>query len=386
MPTTFPTTGFVSRVGLLHPIVQGPFGGGYSSAALVAAVSNAGGLGSFGAHHLGPDAILQTAAAIRALTSKPFALNLWLSNQDPDGANPSSEALRRVHDRLRPYYDELGVEPVEPARRPVLDVEAQAWAVVEARPAVFSVVFGVPSPDLVSACRRRGIVIVGAATTVDEARALEAAGIDAIVASGFEAGGHRPSFLAPAEDSLHGTMALVPLMVRAVRVPVIAAGGIADARGVAAARALGAEAVQIGTAFLACDESAAPALHRARLFDPDAPTILSRVYTGRLARGLRNRLHDDLRDAERLPYPAQGWLVGGLREAALAQGRSDLIPLWAGQAAGLLTHRRATDLMDALTSEPAPLSGRPARRRSTAFAHEHSVTHSAVTGGHVCGY
>lgn len=356
---------FLSRVGLVHPIVQGPFGGGYSSAALVAAVSNAGGLGSFGVHHLRPEAILQTAAAIRALTTKPFALNIWLSNHDPGGADPAPEALRRVHDRLRPHYDELGLEAVEPPRRPIPDVDAQARAVVEARPAVLSVVFGVPSPDLVAACRERDIVIVGAATTVDEARVLEAAGVDAIVASGFEAGGHRPSFLAPAEDSLHGTMALVPLVAQAVRVPVIAAGGIADARGVAAARALGADAVQIGTAFLACEESAAPAIHRKQLFDAHGSgTVLSRVYTGRLARGLRNRLHDDLRNAERLPYPAQSWLIGGLRDAALAQRRSDLISLWAGQAAGLLTHRRAADLMTALTSPPEGSLGRRARRPS----------------------
>ena len=232
MPTS---NTFVTRVGLTSPIIQGPFGGGYSTSDLVAAVSNAGGLGSFGAHHLGPDSILETAAAIRAQTSRPFALNLWASNHDPGGASPDPDAVRRVHDRLRPYFAELGFEPPAPTTRQVHDVEAQAWAVVEARPAVFSVVFGVLSAEVIAACRRRGISVVGAATTVDEARVLEAAGVDAIVASGFEAGGHRPSFLAAAEDSLHGTLALVPRIVDAVGVPVIAAGGIADARGVAAA-------------------------------------------------------------------------------------------------------------------------------------------------------
>jgi nitronate monooxygenase len=368
MPTS---NTLVTRVGLTSPIIPGPFGGGYSASDLVAAVSNAGGLGSFGAHHLGPDSILETAAAIRARTSRPFALNLWASNHDPGGASPDPDAVRRVHDRLRPYFAELGFEPSAPTARQVHDVEAQAWAVVEARPAVFSVVFGVLSAEVIAACRRRGIAVVGAATTVDEARVLEAAGVYAIVATCFEAGGHRPSFLAAAEDSLHGTLALVPRIVDAVGVPVIAAGGIADARGVAAALALGAQAAQIGTAFLACDESGAPAIHRAQLLDAGArtTTVLSRVYTGRLARGIRNRLHDELQGTERLPYPAQGWVIGALREAAIAQGRADLISLWSGQAAGGLTHRHAADLMAALTAPPDTSDpGKAARRPSRTVA------------------
>jgi nitronate monooxygenase len=159
MPTS---NRLVTRVGLTSPIIQGPFGGGYSTSDLVAAVSNAGGLGSFGAHHLGPDSILETAAAIRAQTSRPFALNLWASNHDPGGASPDPDAVRRVHDRLRPYFAELGFEPPVPTARQVHDVEAQAWAVVEARPAVFSVVFGVLSAEVIAACRRRGIAVVGA--------------------------------------------------------------------------------------------------------------------------------------------------------------------------------------------------------------------------------
>ena len=346
------TTPLTQRLSLENPIVLGPFGGGFSTATLTAAVSNAGGLGSFGAHHLPPDRILQTAADIRSLTSKPFALNLWASNHDPGGAAPDRDAVRRVLDRLRPYFDELGIEPPEPATRTLLDVREQAHAVIEARPAVFSIVFGAPAAEIVRECQARDIMLVGAATTADEARALAAAGVDAIVASGFEGGGHRPSFLSPAEDSLHGTMALVPQLASLVDVPIIAAGGIADARGVRAALQLGAQAAQIGTAFLACDESAAPQVHREQLFSPSARwTVLSRIYSGRLARGIRNRLYDELRDADRLPYPAQGWLVGLLRDAAIDQGLADLISLWCGQAAGLLTHRRAADLMAALTAD-----------------------------------
>jgi len=345
------TTELMQRLSLTHPIVLGPFGGGFSTAALTAGVSNAGGLGSFGAHHLPPDRILQAAADIRAQTSRPFAINIWASNHDPGGASPNRDDMRRVLDRLRPYFEELGLEPSDPPTRAVHDVHEQARAVIEARPAVFSIIFGPPPPDIVRECKARDIMLVGAATTPDEAQALAAASMDAIVASGFEAGGHRPSFLAPAEDSLHGTMALVPLLASLVDVPIIAAGGIADARGVTAALRLGAQAAQVGTAFLACDESAAPQIHRDQLFSANARwTVLSRVYSGRLARGIRNRLYDDLREADRLPYPAQGWLIGLIRDAAIEQGRADLISLWCGQAAGLLTHRKAADLMAALIS------------------------------------
>jgi nitronate monooxygenase len=345
------TNALMQRLSLENPIVLGPFGGGFSTAPLTAAVSNAGGLGSFGAHHLPPDRILQAAADIRALTSGPFALNLWASTHDPGGASPDRDAVRRVLDRLRPYFDELGLEPAELPARPVQDFQEQARAVIEARPAVLSVIFGPPHPEIVRECKARDIMLVGAATTPDEARALAAAGMDAIVASGFEAGGHRPSFLAPAEDSLHGTLALVPVLASLTGLPIIAAGGIADARGVAASLGLGAQAAQVGTAFLACDESAAPQIHRDQLFSANARwTVLTRVYSGRLARGIRNRLFDELRDADRLPYPAQGWLIGMLRDAAVEQGRADLISLWCGQAAGLLKHRRAADLMAALTA------------------------------------
>jgi nitronate monooxygenase len=221
--------------------------------------------------------------------------------------------------------------------------------VIEAKPSVFSFIFGIPSREIIADCKRLGIILAGGATTVDEARALEQAGVDVIVASGFEAGGHRPSFLDAAEDSLMGTMALIPQVGSAVEIPVIAAGGIADARGVAAALELGAQAAQIGTAFLACGESGAPALHRDRLFDPAAQrTALSRVYTGRLARAIRNRLPDELRHAPLLPYPAQLWVMSSLHQAALKQGRDDLMSMWSGQSTSLLRWRTVDSLMAAL--------------------------------------
>jgi len=316
----------------------------------VAAVSNAGGLGSFGAHRLSPSAILETAAAIRKLTTRPFALNLWVSNHDQGGAHPSGEALMRMHGSLQRYFQELGIAvPPLPEKKAVYDFEEQARAVIEARPAVFSFVFGIPSREIVGSCKRLGIILAGTATTVDEAVALEQGGADAVIASGMEAGGHRPSFLDAAEDSLEGTMSLVPQCARAIGIPVIAAGGIADARGVVAALNLGAQAAQLGTAFLACNESGAPALHREILLNGTVHrTALSRVFTGRLARAVRNRLQDELRAAPLLPYPAQLWAMTPLHEVALKQGRVDLMSVWSGQSSSLLQWRSVDSLMAAL--------------------------------------
>ena len=337
-----------------YPIIQGPFGRGGSSPLLAATVSNAGGLGSFGANDLAPEDITKVAAEIRRLTDKPFGMNLWVSTFDPGGDTLEQAAYERVMALLAPYYEELGVKPppVPTAKAPNFD--HQVAALLEACPAVFSFVFGIPSPEILRACKQKGIITAGAASTVDEAVAMESAGVDLVVASGFEAGGHRPSFLKPAEESLIGTFALVPLIADKIRVPVIAAGGIADGRGVVAALTLGADAVQIGTAFLACDESGATPLHRRLLFGDDAKcTGLSRAYTGRLARGVYNRFAREMKayEAQFAQYPAHSWIIAPLRAAALAQGRGDLVALWAGQAAPLVRHHKANELFAALVRE-----------------------------------
>lgn len=346
------------RLNLSVPIIQGPFGGGLSAVDLVVAVSEAGGLGSFGVHHLQPAQILETAAAIRKRSARPFALNLWLPYQDSENPQISDQAFAEHLNLLAPYFQELGLTvPAKPAQFwPRYDDQIEA--LLEARPAVFSFVYGIPSAEILQCCKEREIITIGAATTPDEAIALEQAGVDMIVASGFEAGGHRVSFLQPAEEALTGTFALLPQVVDAVQVPVIAAGGIADARGIAAAMMLGASAVQIGTAFLACTESAATDLHRNLLFSPAAKhTALTRVFSGRLARGLDNRLMRELKphEADLPPYPIQYWVASTLKAAAQAQGRSDLLALWSGQAAPLLKHRRAKALMQALELETTAL-------------------------------
>ncbi len=342
------------RLGLAAPIVQGPFGGGLSAVDLVVAVSESGGLGSFGAHHLDGAGIRDIAGQIRARTRRAFALNLWIPLGDSNDPQVGDAQWRAAVELLRPYFEELRVPmPARPARFSPR-YEEQVETLLEVAPPVFSFVFGVPAPVILDRCRSAGITTIGAATTAAEAKLLADAGVDMIVATGFEAGGHRVSFLAEPEQCLTGTLALVPQVVDTVRVPVIAAGGIVDGRGIAAALRLGASAAQIGTAFLACEESNASPLHRAKLFSHDARrTTLTRAFTGRLARSIHNAFIDEMqgRQSAIAPYPVHQWLVGRFREAALAAGRADLMSLWAGQGAPLLRHRQARRLLESLVEE-----------------------------------
>jgi nitronate monooxygenase len=337
-------------LGLDIPIVLGPFGGGLSSVELAALVSNAGGLGSFGAQHLPPDKIASVIAALRSHTGRAFAVNLWVSSHDI----PENEFTRERFDaavaRLLPLYEAAGVAPPPFPERFGWTFSEQLEPILAAAPPALSFVYGIPSADALAACRERGIATIGTAVSVEEAVALDEAGVDAIVASGFEAGGHRIAFLAAPEESLVGTMALIPAVVDSVEAPVIAAGGIADRRGVAAALTLGAEAVQIGTAFLATDESAASPAHKELILDGrGGHTRLTRAFTGRLARGVVNQAMDELGE-DVLPFPYQSYLLRPFTIAAREQGRTDISALWAGQAANLVRHRRAAELLEALTA------------------------------------
>ena len=339
-------TPFQSLLGLAHPIVQGPFGGGLSTVELAALVSNAGGLGSFGAHMLSTPEIVALAQRLRAATVKPFALNLWVSDHDPGGRAITREEFERVWAIMAPFYREYGIDKPEQPEIFHPRFEDQIDGVLEARPAAFSFVFGVPSAAILDACRQRGIVTIGAATTLAEGIALDDAGVDVVLATGFEAGGHRPSFLAPAEESLTGTLALTRLIASRVRRPVIAAGGIVDAEGIRAVQVLGADAAQLGTAFLACKESGTAAFHRDILrTERTKRTVLTRAYTGRLARGIPNRVIAEMEKHRLPPFPVQAWFLSKLKAAALARGDEDFMSLYAGQAAPLLKHRSAADLM-----------------------------------------
>ncbi|GAA3908114.1 NAD(P)H-dependent flavin oxidoreductase [Microbacterium invictum] len=340
----------MTHLDLDTPIVLGPFGG-MSSVELTAAVSNAGGLGSYGLYGYGAERIAETAAQLRAATDRPFALNVWIPIGDE--ARPGQVDTTQAAEAALPLYDELGIAaPSGQPERFLVDIDEHLEAILEARPAVLSCVYGMPGPDVVDAAHARGIRVVGGATTVAEARAVEAAGADAVVASGFEAAGHRISFLGEAERSLVGTFALVPQVVDAVDVPVIAAGGIADRRGVAAAFALGAAGVQVGTAFLRTRQSAASAAHREALGRIAADdTVLTRAATGRLARGVANRLIETIESGGAIaPFPAQSWVVGALRAEANRLGRGDLQSLWAGQGAPLARLDEAAEVFAELAA------------------------------------
>ncbi len=345
----WPRTRVASVLGVRHPIIQGPFGSGLSSVELAAAVSNTGGLGSFGVHHLEPAEIVATVERLRERTGEPFAVNLWVSTHDVPEADMTAERWDAAVAALRPLYEEFGAEPPSRPERFSPTFAEQVEAVLTARPPVFSWVYGIPESGVLDALRERGIVTVGTAITPDEAVALDEAGVDLIVASGAEAGGHRVAFLEKPEHSLVGTMALIPVVADEVAAPVVAAGGIADARGIVAALALGAEGVQIGTAFLATDQSAAPQAHKNALHGPTSRrTGLTRAFTGRLARGIPNRMFEAARIE---PFPYQAHLIRPLREAALARGRTDVVALWSGQAAPLLRERDAIALLHTLVTE-----------------------------------
>ncbi len=349
------------------PIVQAPMAGA-STPELVAAVSNAGGLGSLALGFTEPAQIAPLVARVRALTARPFALNLFVDTSQP----VTAEVLQRAHDRLRPFREELGLpHPPAPAVA-LLDARAQYEAVLAERPAVFSFTFGVPPADVLERCRAAGIVTIGTANTVAEAVALERAGVDVVCAQGFEAGGHHGSFGQPVEFSQIGTLALVPQVVDAVGVPVLAAGGIGDGRGVAAVLALGAAAAQVGSAFLRADEAGTADVVRAVLGSPAARrTSITTVFSGRTARGVHNAFMDALAAVgDVAPYPYQHWLTRDIRTAAAQQGRTEYVSMWAGQAVGLGRALPAAAIVAELLGEAeraarsadASLDGRTAER------------------------
>ena len=333
-----------------HAIILAPMAGGTSTPALVAAVSGAGGLGSLGAGYMTPDDIAKTIAEIKERTDKPFAVNLFAGGYDGTGASDAAAMLKLI----APWHERLGLPPPAAPAGSLPPFEQQAEVVLRSDVPVFSFTFGVPAAGIVRQMKDRGIKLVGTATTVAEARALEQAGADAIVAQGSEAGAHRGTFIAALEDSLVGTIALVPQMVDAVSVPVIASGGIMDGRGIVAAVALGASGVQLGTAFLTCPESGAPPPHKASIHAArDDTTMLTRAFSGRLARGIVNEFAAAMRghEDELLPYPAQNNLTRAMRTAAAKQGSADYLSLWAGQAAPLAREIPAAELLAQLLSE-----------------------------------
>jgi nitronate monooxygenase len=342
-------------LGIELPIIQAPMAGANLSA-MVIAVSQAGALGSLPCAMLSADQMRAELETIRRQTSRSVNVNFFC--HQPPAADPQRDQAWKQH--LAKYYVELGLDPEAPvpsaSRRPF--DEAACDLLVELKPEVVSFHFGLPNQQLLSHVRSSGAKILSSATTVDEARWLEQAGCDAIIAQGYEAGGHRGMFLTDDITTQAATMALVPQMVDAVRVPVIAAGGIADARGIVAAFALGAAAVQLGTAYLLCPEATLSAVHRQAIKNlKDNGTAITNVFSGRPARGIVNRLVREAGPMSALApsFPLAGSAITPLRKKSESMGSEDFAQMWSGQSGRLCRELPAGELTRQLASETLTL-------------------------------
>jgi len=345
-------TSLSKTLGVRLPILQAPMAGGPSSKELVAACSAAGALGSFGHAYTQPQEMKKQCEWVRSQTDRPFGINLFVSPQpDPVDVVHQSAALAA----LGPWYAEMGLAPPQAATPPYApELEGQLAAVAELKPAVFTVHLGELEEEWVRRFKRLGIRLGASATSIAEAQRAEALGMDFVIAQGGEAGGHRGTYLRDPSEGLTGTLALTRLLVRAVRIPVVAAGGIMDGAGIAAVLSLGAQAAQLGTAFLPCPESGAPQVHKqAILAAKEDETRITERFSGRAARGIANRF---LREAEakhfpKIAFPAQNALTTKLRQAAAKAGNPDFYALWAGQAAPLARALPAAELLANLEHE-----------------------------------
>jgi len=332
------------------PVIQAPLAGGGDTAGLVSAVSNAGALGFIGAAYLSPEQIIERGRTVRAQTSRPFGINLFAPAPVPSADDAS---VRKAVDAITPYFEELGIAAPTAPTLPASNFDDQLAACLESGAGVFSFTFGLLPGGAVEQIKRRNMMVIGTATTVKEAQALLATGVDAVVAQGSEAGGHRGTFGTEFELGMVGTISLVPQMADAVSVPVIASGGIMDGRGIAAALVLGASAVQMGTAFLTCAEAGVAAAYKdAILAATEEQTRITRAFSGRQARGIANRLLRDYEDKDAiLPFPLQNALTRPLRTEATRQNRAEYLSLWAGQGVRMARRTSAAELIARLQTE-----------------------------------
>jgi len=344
------STPLAVSMGLSTPIIQAPMAGGPSSQELVAASSAAGALGSFGFAYTQPEDMKNQSAWVRSKTDRPFGINLFTSAQP---AQIDAGSQRGALDAVAGYYKELGLPAPEAVRAPYApDLEAQLEAVAEIAPRVFTVhLSDLPGKHL-KRLKAKGIFVGGSATCIAEAQHLESLGFDFVIAQGGEAGGHRGSYLRDPYESLTGTLALVRLVVRSIKLPVVAAGGIMDGAGIAAVLALGAQLAQLGTAFIPCPESGASRVHKDLLLkEKEDNTRVTEKFSGKPARGLANRFMKEMQNAPQLAFPAQNSITGKLRQASAKAGRPDFIALWSGQAAPLSRALPAAELIAKLEAE-----------------------------------
>ena len=348
LPTDF------KALGLRYPIIQAPMAGGHTSVELVTAIAKAGGLGSIGAGYSQPDALHDQIRAIKAQTDKPLNVNVFAN-----AMSENTDVKPNVQAALREIAEKQGIEAPDFAQRPKAVLNEQLDVIAAEDIAIVSFTFGCISADWIKRFKTQGTRIAGTATTVKESLYLQDQGCDMIVAQGAEAGGHRGSFLYPdTKPPMIGGLSLIPQIVDAVNVPVIASGGISDGRGVAAALCLGAQAVQLGTAFLVSEESGSPeAMKDAVQRAPDDSTVATRAFSGRYARGIEN---DFIRQLDAIEgdipaYPVMNTLTGGIRKAASGAKNTQNMSLWAGQSASLCDGGKAADILYKIVKDTAVL-------------------------------
>ncbi|WP_110939001.1 NAD(P)H-dependent flavin oxidoreductase [Salipaludibacillus neizhouensis] len=342
-----------------HPIIQAPMAGGITTANLVAAISESGGLGTLGAGYLNTSQMRKEIREIKQKTNH-FGINLFVPNE----FSVSTSDINRAIDILQPYYKEFNInaedfEVPSPMTERQTFIE-QVQVVIEEQVPVCSFTFGIPSTEVIKQLKQNNIVLVGTATTVKEAIDVEKSGMDSVTVQGIEAGGHRGSFINDSNEGLIGLMSLIPQVVDQVTIPVIAAGGIMDGRGLSAALCLGAEAVQMGTAFLTCIESGAHKVHKeVILTTSDDQTVLTRSFSGKWARGIKNKFIEDMVEKEEeLPeFPVQNSLTKKIRSVASIQSNRELMSLWSGQSPMLARNTNVKEIINEVMAETEKILG-----------------------------
>jgi nitronate monooxygenase len=354
----WPHTKITKILNIILPIIQAPMAGSATTPELVAAVSNAGGLGSLGAGYMTADEIKLAIKKIRALTNKPFSVNLFI----PEKHHATDEQIEHARKVVQASCAELNftVDSIKPPYAPPF--KEQMNVIVEEKVPVFSFTFGIPSAYWLEIFKRNKLTLIGTATSLEEALFLEKNGIDAIVAQGSEAGGHRGTFLGKAENALMELSSLTSILVENIKVPIIAAGGIMNAKGIVDTLLLGASAIQMGTAFLCCTESGISPLYKKFLLDTSHDnTILTRAFSGKLARGIVNEFITKMQPHEKniLDYPIQNALTSAMRKEAYKQNNIDFMSMWAGRAAYLCKALPAAQLIEELNSKVIALLKHP---------------------------